>query len=189
MHYLDEDHLLAVGFDADEMGSFAYFDGIQIQILDVSALDDPQLLHKTVIGTRGSGSEALMNHLAFNFFAPLGLLALPMTICEGGDSGVYGNELTFSGLMVFDVSLQDGITERGRVPFVDAEASPDAGTGPDAGYYDYDSGCSQWWTNSTSLVKRSIFMDEFVFGIADTQLKVAALEDLGKILQTVALVD
>ena len=31
--------------------------------------------------------------------------------CEGGDDGVAGTDLTFSGLMVFEVSLDAGITE------------------------------------------------------------------------------
>src|SRR5260221_6627435 len=123
MQRLDANHLLAVGLNADDMGSFAFFNGIQIQIFDVTDLANPKLLHKTVIGTRGSGSEGLMNHLAFNYFAPKGLLALPMTICEGGGNGVYGDKLTFSGLMVFDVSLATGIAERGRMPFVDAAAT------------------------------------------------------------------
>ncbi|HOU91762.1 MAG TPA: beta-propeller domain-containing protein, partial [Polyangiaceae bacterium] len=138
-------------------------------------LTNPALLHKTVIGTRGSGSEALMNHLAFNYFPPQGLLALPMTICEGGDDGVAGTDLTFSGLMVFEVSLEAGITEVGRMPFVSPAGA--AGTS-----------CGTWWTDSTSLVKRSIFMDEFTFGISDELLNVAATADLGSVLRSVPLV-
>jgi uncharacterized secreted protein with C-terminal beta-propeller domain len=82
MHLLDESHLLAVGFDADDHDDFAYFDGIQVQIFDVTDLENPTLLHKAVIGTRGSGSEALMDHLAFNYFPSRGVLALPATVCR-----------------------------------------------------------------------------------------------------------
>lgn len=184
MQRLDEDHLLAVGFDADDQGSFAYFDGIQIQIFDISELSDPKLLHKTVVGTRGSGSEALMNHLAFNFYGPKRLLGLPMTICEGGDNGIYGDELTFSGLMVFDVSLEDGITERGRMPFVDVEKTS-TGAQPATGAA--ATSCGAWWTNSTSLVKRSIFMDNFALGISDTTLNVASLSKLSDVIGSVSL--
>jgi hypothetical protein len=176
LHRLDENHLLAVGFDADDQGSFAYFDGIQIQIFDVTDLANPTLLHKTVIGTRGSGSEALMNHLAFNYFASRGLLALPATVCEGGDNGVYADELTFSGLMVFDVSLAAGIGERGRLPFVDVAAAKATG-----------GACSSWWSNSTSLVKRSIFMEDFAYGLSDAELRVAQVDELGELLSRVAL--
>jgi len=142
----------------------------------VTDLANPTLLHKTVVGTRGSGSEALMNHLAFNYFAPRGLLALPMTICEGGDNGVYGDKLTFAGLMVFDVSLESGIVERGRLPFVDPEQA--AGTGAT---------CGTWWADSTSLVKRSIFMEDFAYGLSDTQLKVAQVDALSDVLHSVSL--
>ena len=76
----------------------------------------PALAQKYVIGTRGSSSEALTNHLAFTWYPEYSLLALPMTICEGGDNGVYGSQLTFSGLMVFDATLELGFAEHGRVP-------------------------------------------------------------------------
>jgi hypothetical protein len=117
-----------------------------------------------------------MNHLAFNYFAARGLLALPMTICEGGDNGVYADELTFSGLMVFDVSLEGGIAERGRLPFVDATAAAASG-----------SSCSTWWASSTSLVKRSIFMEDFAFGLSDAELSVAQVSELSALLCRVAL--
>ena len=174
MHPLDEDHLLAIGFDADDHGDFAFFDGIQLQIFDVSDLTKPSLLHKTTIGTRGSASEALTNHLAFNYFPAKGVLAMPMTICDGGDDGMYGDKLSFSGLMVFDVSLEQGITERGRMPFVDP-----SGLGGAA--------CGTWWANSTSDVKRSIFMDDYAIGISDTLYQVAPLSNLAQVLKTVRL--
>jgi hypothetical protein len=186
MQRLDANHLLAVGFDADDQGSFAYFDGIQIQIFDVTELSNPRLLHKTVIGTRGSGSEALLNHLAFNYYAPKRLLALPMTICEGGDQGVFGNGLTFSGLMVFDVSLEGGIVERGRLPFVDTSVSAGQSQ-PATTIGSAGASCGAWWTNAASLVKRSLFMDDVAVGISDSKLKAARLSALSDVLATVSL--
>jgi uncharacterized secreted protein with C-terminal beta-propeller domain len=175
MHPLDEGHILAVGFDADDQGSFAYFNGIQIQVFDVTDLADPKLQSKLSVGTRGSGSEALTNHLAFNYFPSKKMLAMPLTICEGGGDGTAGTTLTFTGLMVFDISLDTGIKEHGRLPFVDPAK---AGT---------SASCQTWWTNTTSLVKRSIFMDDWVYGISDTQMKVASLDALSTPLQTVSL--
>jgi hypothetical protein len=175
MHPLDKTHLLALGFAADDKGDFAFFNGIQIQIFDVSELANPKVAWKTVIGTRGSNSEALTNHLAFNYFAPKKLLALPLAICEGGGDGMYGSTLTFAGLMAFDISLETGIKEHGRLPFVDA--STVAAT----------SECNKWWTDSKSLVKRSVFMDDFVYGLSDAQLRVAALSAMGSVLQSVSL--
>lgn len=175
MQRLDANHLLAVGYTADDMGSFAWFNGIQIQIFDVTDLANPTLLSKKVIGTRGSSSEALTNHLAFNYFAPKKMLALPMTICEGGGNGTYGDVLSFVGLMAFDISLETGITEHGRLPFSDPASVAAGGT------------CDTWWANASSLVKRSIFMDDFVYGISDTQVRVAPLASMSTPLQTLSV--
>jgi hypothetical protein len=159
MHMMDDRHLLTIGYDADDQGSFAWFSGVMLQIFDVAVPTDPRLVHKEVIGTRGSSSEALTNHLAFNYFAPLDLLALPMTICEGGSGGSYGTDMTFSGLIVYDVTAAGGFRLRGRV---DHPRSPAAS-------------CSNWWTNASSEVKRSIIMDDYVFSVSDTLVKVNAL--------------
>jgi hypothetical protein len=176
MQRLDDTHMLAIGFTADDHESFAFFNGIQIQIFDVSDLANPKLAWKTVIGTRGSSSEALTNHLAFNYFAPKKMLALPITVCEGGGNGSYATNMTFAGVMAFDVSLESGITEHGRLPFVDAST---------VGATD---NCDKWWTDSKSLVKRSIFMDDFIYGLSDTQLRVAALSAMSSVLGSVPLV-
>jgi hypothetical protein len=173
---LDDTHLLAIGFTADDHESFAYFNGIQIQIFDVTELASPKLEWKYVIGTRGSSSEALTNHLAFNYFAPKQMLALPITVCEGGGDGTYATNLTFAGVMAFDVSLDKGISEHGRLPFVDAST------------VSATDNCDKWWTESKSLVKRSIFMDDFIYGLSDTQLRVASLPTMSSVLATVPLV-
>ena len=175
MQRLDDNHLLAIGFTADDQGSYAYFNGIQIQIFDVTNLAKPTLAWKKVIGTRGSNSEALTNHLAFNYFAPKKMLALPITVCEGGGNGSYATNMTFAGLMAFDISLDTGISEHGRLPFVDPSSVKASDN------------CDKWWTDSKSLVKRSIFMDDFVYGLSDTQLRVAGLSSMSSVLQSVPL--
>ena len=167
-----------MGYDADDHDSFAYFDGVMIQIFDITDPKTPLLQHKHVIGSRGSSSESLTNHLAFNFFEPLKVLALPMTICEGGDDGQYGDQLTFSGLMVFDIDLEKGITERGRVDHPKPAMTTSSG-------YSYT--CNTWWTNAHSEVKRSIFFDDYVYSISDADLKVQNLDALGADLVSLPL--
>ena len=164
MHMMDDRHLLTIGYDAEDHDTFAYFQGVLLQIFDVSNPSDPRQLHREVIGTRGSSSEALTDHLAFTYFAPRNLLALPMTICEGSaGGGTYGNAMTFSGLMVYDATVAGGFNLRGRV------AHP---RGPDAS-------CSNWWTNASSEVKRSVFMDDYVFSVSESRVKVNRIDDLG----------
>ena len=115
----------------------------------------------------------------FNYFPAKGLLALPMSICEGGDDGRYGDKLTFSGLMVFDVSLENGIKEHGRMPFVNATQV--------SASWPASATCSNWWAGSTSDVKRSIFMDDYAIGISDALYQVAPLSDLGSVTRSLPL--
>jgi len=191
IHMMDATHLLTIGYDAADQGDFAYFTGILLQIFDVSNPTDPKLTHKEVIGTRGSSSEALTNHLAFTYFARGGdkapILALPMTICEGGTTqGGFGTEMTFSGLMVFDVTAQNGFKLRGKVshPSADDQQNDDRNTW---GYR--NSACSNWWSNASSEVKRSIVMDDWVYSVSDTRIKANTLTSLGTDVKEVSVAD
>ncbi|MCK9462917.1 MAG: beta-propeller domain-containing protein [Proteobacteria bacterium] len=176
MHLMGADHLLTIGYDADDMGDFSWFQGVRLQIFDISEPTNPLLDHVEVIGSRGSTSEATTNHLAFNYFASRDLLALPMTICEGGDEGMYGYDMTFSGLLVYNVTTEDGFTQLGGVP----HAAPTAGD-------DYETACGNWWTNGNSAVKRSVFMEDYVFSIATDLVNVASVSALSDVLVSLDL--
>lgn len=176
MHRLDDAHLLTIGYDADEAGDFAWFQGVQLQVIDVSDLSDPELVAKEVIGTRGSTSEAATNHLAFTYFKARDVLAVPMTVCEGGGGGEYGDLMTFSGLLVYRVTAEDGFTLLGGVPHREPE-TPQS----------YSGACNNWWTNANSIVKRSVFMEDWVYSIAPEQVKVAHLDDLAHPAASISL--
>jgi len=176
MHMMDPTHLLTIGYDGDDQGSFAWFSGVSLQIFDVSNPSNPKRIHHEAIGTRGSSSEALTNHLAFNFFAPIHMLALPMTVCEGGSGGGYGSSMSFSGLMVYDTTVEKGFVLKGKVPHSTSTTG--------SVYYD-SAGCQSWWTHASTEVKRSVFMDEYVYSVSEKRIKVNALEDLGTDVQEV----
>jgi hypothetical protein len=159
IHAIDPDHLLTIGYDTAKGSS--QVTGVRLQLFDVSVLSAPKLAHVATIGTRGSSSEALTNHLAFTYLAQQGLLALPMTVCESSGS-FYSNQLTFSGLMVYDVATSSGFKLRGKV----AHTPPSTVT------------CNNWWTNGTSHVRRSVVLDRHVFSISDTLIKVNHLDAL-----------
>jgi hypothetical protein len=171
IHPLDERHLLTIGYDADDQGAFAWFQGIRLQIFDVTVPSAPTLLHKAVIGTRGSSSEAATNPLAFNYSHQRGLLALPMTICEGGEGGTYGTQMTFSGLLVYRATVVGGFSSLGGIPHP-------AGNGSVT--------CQNWWTRANSVVKRSVFIDDLVWSFSSQQARAARIDDL---THPVAIVD
>jgi uncharacterized secreted protein with C-terminal beta-propeller domain len=191
MHFMDKEHILSIGYDADDQGSFAWFQGIMLQVFDVTDITNPQLMHKEVIGTRGTTSEAATNHLAFNYFKAKHLLGLPMAVCEeseGGEEGggSYGEEMTFNGLMVYEVTVDKGFTYVGGISH-----EADVGYEPQQEdyYYDweYDNSCYNWWSDSASKVQRSIFMDDYVFSVAADAIKIAAVSALDQPVASVPL--
>jgi hypothetical protein len=165
IHLMDASHLLTIGLDAQDEGSFAWFAGVMLQVFDVTNSNNPLLLHKTVIGTRGTASDATTNHLAFNYFKPKDLLAIPMIICQGGSGGGYGYQMTFNGLMVYRVTVADGFTLLGGIPHNDGAVTDSYG-------------CGSWWTYAQSSVKRSVVMDDWVYSIASSKLRASSLDDL-----------
>ncbi len=176
MHRLDENHLLALGYEADDQGDFAYFNGIQLQLFDVTNPTQPELLHKKVYGTRGSSSSALTDHLGFTFLADRNLLTLPMSICDGGGNGGYGT-LSFSGVVALEVSLEQGFTELGRL----SEPYP-----PNDGTFYQGAECSDWWTDSNSVVDRTVVADQYLYAISENRVRI---QDLGALGTDVAVVD
>ncbi|MFZ5896622.1 MAG: beta-propeller domain-containing protein [Myxococcota bacterium] len=159
---IDPDHLISIGFDADDHGSFAYYDGLLLQLFDVRTPTDPKLLFREKIGTRGSASEAATDHLAFNYFGERGLLAIPATICDGGGDGRSGDKLSFSGLLVYNVDTRAGFKRLGGVNHGVSGAN-----------------CAAWWSRSESVVKRSVFLDDLVYSVASNRVKAQRLAALG----------
>ncbi len=170
LHRVDPTHLLSIGFDADDHGDFAYFDGVLLQLFDVSRPTEPRLLHREKLGTRGSSSAAATNHLAFNYLAEKGLLAIPMTICGGGGDGRNGDDLSFAGLLVYRVGIDKGFERLGGVAHAKGGSS-----------------CGAWWSKATSAVKRSVFLDDLVYSMAMDRVKVQRMGALGTDLADLSL--
>ena len=118
IHPLGDSHLLTIGKDSIPYESWAYYQGLQLSIFDVSDFKNPVLLHKEMIGDRGTESEALHNHKAFTHWADKNLLAIPVHLYEHQgkpqapwDHGIH----TFSGLFVYKVNSDDGFSFLGRI--------------------------------------------------------------------------
>ena len=169
LHLVDPTHLLTIGYDASDQGGFAWFTGIQLQLFDVANPATPALADRELIGTRGSTSQAATDHLAFNYFAPKALLALPMVICEGGDaSGGYGAVLTFSGLLVYRVRADEGV-HLPRWRRARSARTPET----------FHDACFSWWTDASTPVKRSVFLEDYVLSFTERELRVQDTRALG----------
>jgi uncharacterized secreted protein with C-terminal beta-propeller domain len=178
LHPIDETHLLGIGKDANELedaekihsqGAVYYtaIKGIKVAIFDVSDVENPIEMSKFIIGDRGTDSEALTNHKAILFDKEKELLVFSVTIVENktGSTDYYGMEQSFQGAIVLNVSLTDGLSERGKITHVSADEELKRGY-----YYD-----------STSIIRRSLFMDDVLYTMSDKMLKTNNLTDLTSI--------
>lgn len=76
LHPVGDDHLLAIGRDADENGRTR---GLQVSLFDVSDLNNPTRVDQYLIQPDGgwSWSPAEWDHHAFSFFPESGVMAIP----------------------------------------------------------------------------------------------------------------
>lgn len=156
IHLLGADHLLTIGKDSVDAGSFAWFQGVQLSLFNVTDFADPQRVDAEIIGERGTESEALRDPHAFNYFEPAQMLAVPMAIAEGAgeEPSSYGN-VTFRGLCLYRISTVAGIEPAARI-------STDAG---EEYYY------GSRWT-------RGIFIDDHVYAVTSSMVQALPLADL-----------
>jgi uncharacterized secreted protein with C-terminal beta-propeller domain len=121
MHPVADGRLVGVGFDAEDQGDFAYYQGVQVSLFDVADPLAPRRLDNVVIGQRGSSSDVTGDHHAFYFDSERHLIGVPAVELvgkqtEGGST--YGNEVAFSGAILFRVDDQR-LVEAARVTHAD----------------------------------------------------------------------
>jgi len=171
LHPYDETHLIGVGKDTVDMGSFAWYQGVKIALFDVSDPEDPREISKYVIGDRGTDSHVLRDHKAFLFSRSKNLLIVPILLAEideerypgGVPPDAYG-EYVWQGAYVFDISLTDGLVLRGGITHSEGKAQLE----------------SSWYYSSISI-KRSLYIDNVLYTISDGLVKMNNLEDLSEI--------
>ena len=171
LHPYDETHLIGVGKEAVDMGSFAWYQGVKIALFDVSDPENPIEISKYVIGDRGTDSYALSDHKAFLFSRSKNLLVIPILLAEineeqypgGVPPNAYG-EYTWQGAYVFDISLVDGLVLRGGISHSENDAQLEWG-----------------WYYSSRSVKRSLYIENVLYTISDGLVKMNNLEDLSEI--------
>ena len=155
LHPYDENHIIGVGRDATEEGRML---GMKLSLFDVSDVANPTEVSKYIIGERGTSSEALYDHKAFLFSKEKNLLVLPVSLVEDGKYNA------FQGAYVFSLDLENGFVLRGTVSHSNA-------TGEEEGYY-YD---------YLAQVRRSLYIDDVLYTISRSMIKMNSLEDISEI--------
>lgn len=153
IHPLGEDHLMTIGRAGNDQGLTGE---VQLQIFDVSDMTNPTQKHSTKISTGqwSSWSEAMWNHHAFTYHPGRDMLAFPVNIYQWNEL----NGDNFSGLLVYSANAEDGFQRVGRVDHKNLGSQDQ-----------YRS----WWTS----VRRSIFIEDYVYSLSQRGMKVNGLTD------------
>jgi len=171
LHPYDENHIIGVGKDTVDMGSFAWYQGVKMALFDVSDPKNPIEISKYVIGDRGTDSYALSDHKAFLFSRSKNLLVMPILLAEidegaypgGVPPDAYG-EYVWQGAYVFNLSSENGFVFKGGITHLENDAKL----------------MGSYWYSPYS-VKRSLYMDDVLYTISDGLIKMNELEDLSEI--------
>jgi uncharacterized secreted protein with C-terminal beta-propeller domain len=177
LHPYDENHVIGIGKDAVDMGDFSWFQGVKLSLFDVSDVKNPKEISTYIVGDRGTDSLALTDPHAFLFSKDKNLIVMPILLAEIDDSAYPGGappstygDYTYCGAYVFDIDTLSGINLRGRITHME--------DGEEITY---------WW-NAPFRVKRSFYIEDYLYTVSDNLLMASNLIDLSEI-STVELTD
>ncbi len=157
IHPLDDDHLLTLGRAATEEGVTL---GLQLSIFDVSDFGNPRLVVSEEIGGVGTYSEAEHNHKAFVYYPQENLLAIPVVLYNDGW------DYEFSGLQIYHVTPEEGITLRGQIS---------TESDPEQGYPTY------WgWS-------RGMFIEDLIYALTEVGVQAALTTSPGDVIKSIEI--
>ncbi|MBM4353727.1 MAG: hypothetical protein FJ109_08005 [Deltaproteobacteria bacterium] len=181
LHPFAPGFLLTVGYDGGVPAPLAafnsFFSHVVLKVFDVSDATSPKETSVVKIPTIGSYTDATVNHLAFHFYPPESVLAVPMANCSGGQWGENGSEVAFNGLKLYRVTPDEGIVPIGDLPH---PVGPDFTGGQLFG-------CFNWWTGAPERVRRSVFMEDYVYSISLAEVRVASIASPAILVSSVPL--
>ena len=172
LHPYDENHIIGIGKEtvAAEEGDFAWYQGVKISLFDVTDVNNPQEIGKYEIGDRGTDSPVLWDHKAFLFDKSRNLLVIPVSVAEIDESkypyevpsNAYG-EPVWQGAYVFHISPDVGLNLTGGITHIEDLADLEQ---------DYH------YFYSPFAVQRSLYIDDVLYTISETKIK---MNDLGNL--------
>ncbi|MBN2735063.1 MAG: beta-propeller domain-containing protein [Methanomicrobiaceae archaeon] len=172
LHPYDENHIIGIGKSTEEnqWGGVSAA-GLKIALFDVADLNNPVLVDEVLIGESGTDSEILQDHKAFLFDYEKNIMVIPVYEVTKlpVENSRYENSYsrgTWNGAYVFGINPDSGFTLKGKVEQEKTEEN--------------------YW-NSYHSVKRSIFMDDYLYTISDNRIVMSDLKDLSTRLNSIDL--
>ena len=179
IHPVNENTLLTIGIGPGEDGLGLDWSTTQISLFDVSDPTNPTLADSMPIspayidencediricGWTWSWSEATYEHKAFTYWAPADLLAIPLSTYRhvyNDESPYYYDYEYISMLKLINVDLENlSLSIHGEIDHSE--------------FYDNE---DNWWYSSTS-VRRSIFMGEYIYAFSSLGVTVHNLSEM-----------
>jgi uncharacterized secreted protein with C-terminal beta-propeller domain len=182
LHPFDENHIIGIGLDTVEALDslkearnldFAWYQGVKIAIFDVTDFENPKEMGRVIIGDRGTTTPVTNDHKAFLFDREKELMVLPISLYEiseeikANNDGYTGNtygEFKLHGAYVYKVSLEKGFELKGVITHDQND--------PQQQY-------NKW--NYGSQISRSLYIDNALYTISDSMVKINNLDDLSEI--------
>ena len=148
LHPYGKNHLIGLGKeikagaeDDDRITSDEMM-GLKLSIYDVSDVKNPKEIHKKIIGDNGTYSEVLNNHKALLVDIDKNLMALPINVMakDGppNEGGWQQTRQVFQGAFVYDLSIENGFTLRGRASHYADDYWTDTGSQRRYGNHEYN---------------------------------------------------
>lgn len=156
LHPYDANHLIGFGKDADLNGRTL---GLKLSFFNVSDINNPIELDSYTFGGASSDSIALHDHKAFLFNKEKNLLVVPATLRSS-----FSRALDFSGAIVFKIE-DNQFVERGRIDHLEGDISESQ---------DYWQG----YRYNDSSVRRSLYVENYLYTLSNRLIRVHNLEDL-----------
>ena len=187
IHPLSNGDLLTIGMPGGEDGLGLDWSMTQLSLFNLSDLTNPTLADTQQLtpayldddctsirwcGWSWSHSEATYEHKAFTYWEPAGLLAVPLstnryvydTIEIDGRTYSYSGYEYVSKLMLIDVDMENRtLSLHGEIDH--------------SSFYNDDTGVSGWW-GGDSNVRRSVFMDDYVYAFSTAGVSVTSYADM-----------
>jgi inhibitor of cysteine peptidase len=164
----DDNHLIGIGKETVEadQGTASLYQGIKLALFDVTNVSNPIQMANYTIGDRGSDSPVLSDPKAFLFDESKNLLVIPVlnaTIdpkqypnASEIPTWAYGQPV-WQGACVFNLTLSNGFILRGEITHIDNGTSIE---------------------NTDYYVQRSLYIDNVLYTVSNTKVKLNSLNDL-----------
>lgn len=185
LHPYDENHLIGIGMQTEEnirrdssgkvISSGARITGMKMALFDISNVSNPIEISNIIIGDSRTTSAILTNPKALLFSKEKELISIPVNNYSDDFEISYSDSTSSvissytnnsksylsEGYLVYKINLEDGFNLKGLITHDNAKTS--------------------YYYNTNSRLLRGLYIDDNLFTVSETAVKVNKLDDLKQI--------